>query len=96
MNKLRCDECGSGLTLRTPNRTRRAGVSVLRLECKPCRINYLANDEPFSRPYRTHKPCDENLRKRVRSIRLSDLEMQSIEDGKLRLVVIGRRITLAV
>ena len=39
---------------------------------------------------------DDNQIKRVRSVRLSDSEMDSIESGKLRLVIIKRRITVVV
>ena len=39
---------------------------------------------------------DDNQIKSVRSVRLSDSEMDSIESDKLRLVIIKRRITVAV
>ena len=39
---------------------------------------------------------DKLERKEVRSIRLSDIEMEKIEAGKLRLTVVNGRITTAV
>ena len=33
--------------------------------------------------------------KRVRSVRLSDREVEAVESGKLRLVIINKRITLS-
>lgn len=43
-----------------------------------------------------NQKMDDNQIKSVRSVRLSDSEMDSIESDKLRLVIIKRRITVAV
>jgi hypothetical protein len=94
--KLRCIYDQTELILRTPNRTRRAGVPILRLQCPKCGEKFLATDEPYSHPYQTHNKYPDDLIKKVRTIRLSDIQMKSIESGKLRLVVVNGRITIAV
>ena len=91
---MNCLDCKTPLIFRDPQRTRRAGVAILRLACPGCGGKFLATDAPYSHPYRTHQKRDDV--KKVRTVRLSDAELAAVEDGRLRLVVISRRITLAV
>lgn len=93
---MKCPKCKNDLALRIPVRTKRAGIPVLRLRCNECKENYLATDAPYSHPYQTNPKQSVELIKRVRSVRLSDRDMEAIEAGRLRLVVINRRITIAV
>jgi hypothetical protein len=52
--------------------------------------------QPTSEPYRFHKDYPPELLKKVRTVRLSDVDMAAIEAGRLRLVIVNKRITLAV
>lgn len=91
-----CPDCHCDLSLRSPAHTRRAGIPILRLACPECGGKFLATDAPYSHAYRTHRVRPAEWIKRVRSVRLSDEEMDAVETGRLRLVVVNRRITIAV
>ena len=94
--KLKCTYCKHELVLRSPARTHRGGVDVLRLVCPNCGELFLATDAEYSHPYQTHHKRDPRLIKRVRSIRLSDVEMDAVAKGRITLTVSDNRITLAV
>ena len=92
---MNCTHCKTKLVFRTPQKTKRAGVDVLRLKCPGCGELFLATDSKFSHPYQTHPTRKKDIKK-VRSFRASDKEMELIENGKLTLTVINKRITIAV
>lgn len=88
MKSLCCD-----LDLEIRGRSKRSGE--LLLIC-PCGEKYQCRDGGYSHPYRTHpNKLDEKDIKKVRSVRLSDRQLELIELGILRLVVIDKRITFA-
>ena len=92
---MKCIYDGTELTLRNPSRTKRAGVSVLRLVCQKCGEKFLCTDAPHSHPYQTHpNRLSEEDRTKVYSIRLSKIKIGHIRNGKAYLTISGNRLQL--
>lgn len=53
---MKCTYDNTTLVFRTPKKTRRAGVNILRLMCPSCGQKFLCTDTPYAHPYQTRKP----------------------------------------
>lgn len=79
-------------TTREHGRPPRFFAKCTRCHAKTQAVMISGHVHPFDT---SHRVPDEH-KKKMRSIRLSDVEMDSIAKGRLSLTVVGKRITIAV
>lgn len=93
---MKCTYDGTELVFRTgAKRTKRAGVTVLRLTCPLCKELFLADDTEYSHPYQTHpNRLGEMDKTKPYSIRLSKRQIENVENGKACLTISGNRLQL--
>lgn len=92
---MKCPKDGSALEFRSPRKTKRAGMDVLRLRCPECKELYLATDKPNSHPYQTHPHrLGELDQTKVYAIRLSPRMITDFRNGKAVFTIDGDSLQL--